>query len=309
MLDFRNMDFGMKGLADSYTRKYGEGSCQHSFVSSWCLRKKYGDMFCERDGFLYTLRSNLCRDGERVYLFPHGDRTNLEAVKNAIQNVIDDAHENHSRVKFQTLTESAKDITETLFPGKFRAEYSRDLSEYVYSAESLLTLSGRHLKNKRNSVNSFCREFEGRFTVSKIAPEHIEAIRNFQGEWLEEKLLTENDSVPAHQLRQEDEGVQCALDDFFGLGLSGIVIFIDGELRGYMYGIPLNDECFDFISGKGSPSVPNISAVIKLELVKLCCEGYKLVNFEEDVGVQGLREMKTEYMPKYLIEKYIVGEI
>ena len=57
------------------------------------------------------------------------------------------------------------------------------------------------------------------------------------------------------QLKQENYGVQCALDDFFELGLSGIVIFIDGELKGYMYGSPLSSDCFDTISGKGSSDV------------------------------------------------------
>ena len=309
MLNFQPLSLGLKALADSYTFRYGEGSCQHSFVSSWCLRQKYGDEFCEHDGFLYTLRSKKCTSNERVYLFPHGSRENTEAVQRAVQNVIDDAHGNNSRVSFETVTQSAKELILNLFPGKFETAGSRDLSEYIYEAESLLTLSGRHLKNKRNSFNAFCREYDGRFLVTKILPEHIGMIREFQGEWLDEKLVRENNPLHELQLKQENDGVQCALDDFFELGLSGIVIFIDEELKGYMYGSPLSSDCFDTISGKGSPDVPNISTVLKRELVRLCCEGFKFVNFEEDLGIEGLRTMKTEYMPVRMIDKFTVKEL
>lgn len=308
MLNFQPVSLDLKELADSYTFKYGEGSCQHSFVSSWCLRHKYGDSFCEHNGFLYTLRSKLCTENERVYLFPYGDRKNTEAVRSAVQNIIDDAHENNSSVKFMTLTESAKDLVLGLFPEKFSAFYSRDYAEYIYTAESLITMSGCHLKNKRNSVNNFFRDYDGRIEVARISPEHIEMIRDFQGEWLDERLVYENNPLLELQLEQEDDAVQCALDDFFELGLSGIVIFIDGELKGYMYGAPLSADCFDMISGKGSFDVPNISTVLKRECVRLCCESYSYVNFEEDLGIEGLRTMKTEYMPLRLIEKFIVTE-
>lgn len=306
MLNFQPLSLGLKPLADSYTFRYGEGSCQHSFVSSWCLRQKYGDEFCEHDGCLYTLRSKKCTSTERVYLFPHGPGENLER---AVQNVIDDAHENNAKVKFETVTQSAKELIMNLFPGKFEAVYDRDLSEYIYDAESLSTLSGRHLKNKRNSFNAFCREYDGRFSVTKILPGHIGMIREFQGEWLDEKLVCENNPLHELQLKQENDGVQCALDDFFELGLSGIVIFIDGELKGYMYGSPLSADCFDTISGKGAPDVPNISTVLKREVVRFCCDGFQFVNFEEDLGIEGLRTMKTEYMPVKMIEKFTVKEL
>ena len=309
MLDFQPLSLGLKTLADSYTFKYGEGSCQHSFVSSWCLRQKYGDLFCEHDSFLYTLRSKKCTPDKRVYLFPHGSRENTEALKRAVQNVIDDAHENNAKVSFETVTQSAKESIMNLFPGKFEAVCNRDLSEYIYTSKSLLTLSGRHLKNKRNSFNAFCRDYDGRFSVTKILPEHIGMIRELQGEWLDEKLVRENNPIHESQLKQENDGVQCALDDFFELGLSGIVIFIDGELKGYMYGSPLSADCFDTISGKGSSDVPNISTVLKREIVRLCCESFKFVNFEEDLGIDGLRTMKTEYMPIRMIEKFVVKEL
>ena len=68
MLDFKPVNFEMKRTVQNYTFKYGENSCQHSFVSSMLLYEKYGDMFCEKDNFLYTLRSKKSNDIYRIYL-------------------------------------------------------------------------------------------------------------------------------------------------------------------------------------------------------------------------------------------------
>ncbi|MBQ3654027.1 MAG: DUF2156 domain-containing protein [Synergistaceae bacterium] len=315
MLDFHPISLDVKELVESYTFKYGEGSCQHSFVSSWTLRHKYGDEFCEHEGFLYTLRSKLCTEGERIYLFPHGERSDSAALTRAVQNVIDDAHEHNCRVKFQTLTQSAKDIITSLFPGRFTAEYSRDWSEYIYRTENMyipenmISPSAHHLMRKRRSIRTFRKDYDGRFTVTRISPEHIGMIKEFQEEWLDEKLMNDDNPILERQLEEENFSVQRALDDFFALGLSGIVVFIDGELKGYAYGSKLSGECYDGAVGKGARFIPNISPFLKHELVRLCCEEFRYINLEEDLGVKGLREMKTEYMPEYMIEKYTVTEI
>ena len=308
MLDFRNITQDMKGLIDSYTYRYGEGSCQHSFVSSFCLRSKYGDMFCEHDGFLYTLRSLKCTDTERVYLFPHGDRHNLFAVSQAVRNVIDDAHEHGAKVRFETLTAGAKDIVRSMFPGQFTAEYRRDYAEYIYTVNSMSTFAGAELAYKRRDYQRFLRDYEGRYEAARITPADIDAVREFQREWLEAKLSGTHDAEAAAQVMNEDDGIQIALDNFAVLGLSGITVKIDGKIKGYAYGAKLSDEYFNDINENCNHNIPNIYPFLRHELARLCCEGYKYINFEEDVGSESLRAAKNHYKPAFLIEKFILRE-
>ena len=305
MLNFKPVSLDMKGLIDSYTFKFGEGSCQHSFVSSFCLAGKYGDMFCERDNFLYTLRAKKCSESERVYLFPHGESDN---IKLAVQNILDDAHEHNSHVKFETLTRRASSIVCELFPGKFSVEGNSDLSEYVYTVDQQINLPGHELATKRKNIHKFFRDYEGHYDVKIIAHEHIELIRNFQREWLEAKILSEYDLQHEDQLKQENDGIQNALNNFFTLGLKGIILLIDGKIKGYAYGAPLSDKVFDAIAEKADNNIPNIYPVLKIEFAKLCCEGYEFLNREEDLGVEGLRTMKMRYQPAYMIEKFILTE-
>ena len=311
MLAFKTLASDMRNVIGGYFFKYGEGSCQHSIISATCLNHKYGDMFCEYNNFLYTLRSKLCdaNKKERVYLFPMGDKNDIYAVKNAVENILDDAHENDSIVKFETLTKNSADLILNLFPGKFIAVHDRDKDEYICSFDRQTNMQGSDLAVKRNKIRSFYKNYNDRFSISLIKPEHIEKIRTFQNNWLAEKFSRDYDYHQIMQLKNENEGIQTALDNFFEIGLSGVVAFIDNEIAAYAYGAPLNNNFFDAIVGKGDRKFLNIHRALNLAFVKNCCVGYDYINYEEDLGVQGLRTRKIEDRPDFLIKKYILTEV
>lgn len=308
MLNFQPITPGIKTLADSYTFKYGEGSCQHSFVSSWTLRHKYGDEFCEHEGYLYTLRAKLCTENERIYLFPYGPHESDDAMRNVIQNVIDDAHSHNARAKFQTVTQSARDIITRLFPGRFTVNFNRDYSEYVYNIEHLFSLAGGKQEVKRRSLHKFQRRYEGRWESVMIAPEHIEMIRDYQNKWLAERIAGIDDSLHVQQLKSDNECIQRALDDFFMLGMFGIIMFIDGKISGYAYGFPLNDDVVEGDAEKADRNMLDVYTAVKHEFLRICRDKYTYFNFEEDLGDEGLRTVKTRDQPEYMIDKFIVTE-
>lgn len=308
MLNFQPITPGIKTLADSYTFKYGEGSCQHSFVSSWTLRHKYGDEFCEHEGYLYTLRAKLCTENERIYLFPYGPHESDDAMRNVIQNVIDDANSHNARAKFQTVTQSARDIITRLFPGRFTQEYSRDWSEYIYDSQSIATYSGAKMAYKRRDFQRFGRDYAGRAEAVMMTPANIPAVRDFQAQWLKAKIDSSNDPAEKAQVSGEDVGIQVAFDDWSMLGLTGIVTLIDGDVKGYAYGAKLSDDYIDEINENCDHRIPNIYPFAKHEFSRLCCNGIKYINFEEDTGSETLRSAKNHYKPAFLIDKYILCE-
>lgn len=310
MLDFKPVDFSMKKLVDSYTFRYGEGSCQHSFVSSFCLNHKYGDMFCEYDNFLYTLRSRLCTYNERVYLFPHGDRNNPETIRKAIQNVIDDAHEHNAKVRFETLTLSAKYIVLANFPGIFTCETNEDYIEYVYSIDRQRDLNHPGLRNRRQKIHRFFRDYGDRCRIFNIEPQHIPLIRDYQKEWLKDKLESQERSPHyIDAITTDNSAIQVALSNFFELGLFGIVLFIDDKVKGYEYGSRLSDSFCDSMEEKGDTQFRNITRVLNQEFINRFCDNFHYINVEEDVGIEGIREKKHFDMPDIMIEKFILREV
>ncbi len=277
-------------------------------MSSWTLRHKYGDEFCEHEGYLYTLRAKLCTENERIYLFPYGPRESDEAMRHVIQNVIDDAHSHNARAKFQTLTQSARDIITRLFPGRFTQEYSRDWSEYIYDSQSIATYSGAKMAYKRRDFQRFGRDYAGRAEAVMMTPANIPAVRDFQAQWLKAKIDSSNDPAEKAQVSGEDVGIQVAFDDWSMLGLTGIVTLIDGDVKGYAYGAKLSDDYIDEINENCDHRIPNIYPFAKHEFSRLCCNGIKYINFEEDTGSETLRSAKNHYKPAFLIDKYILCE-
>ena len=307
MLEFQPVDFRIKELVDSYTFKYGEGSCQHSFVSSFCLNHKYGDMFCGHDNFLYTLRSRKCTENERVYLFPHGDRSR---IRSAVQNVIDDAHEHNAKVRFETLTGSAKDIVLENFPDMFSVESSEDYTEYVYSIDRQEDLTRWGLRNRRQKINRFFRDYGDRCEILNIEREHIPMIREYQAQWLNYKLTSQERSPHyIDAITTDNSAVQTALDNFFELGLFGIILFIDGKVSGYEYGSRLSDTYCDSMEEKGDTRIRSICRVLNQEFITRFCHGMHYINVEEDVGIEGIREKKHFDQPDIMIQKFILREV
>ena len=59
-------------------------------------------------------------------------------------------------------------MTGKLVSGRFEIEYDRDEADYVYESEKLATLSGKKMHGKKNHVNRFRKEFEGRWSYESM---------------------------------------------------------------------------------------------------------------------------------------------
>ncbi len=283
-----------------YVERFGEGSSQHSPVSMYSLSEKYADSICEKDGFLYTLRKELCDEEYMVYLAPMGDGD----LRSAFNRIFDNAHGRGFKVKFFSITERYADVLDREFPGMFDIIEDRDLAEYMFLTEKMSTYSGRALKKRRSEYNTFWNIYGDRATVRRITPDDHRDIIEFENLWLHQNEETHDMKVLSREARM----IHRQLELFDELGLSGVVARIDGRVRGFGYGAPISSRFYDAIIEKGDREVPHIYKVLRLESVKQCAMDYTYVNMEEDVGLEGLRNLKNSYKPDYLLRKYIAIE-
>ena len=297
---FRPVELTDKECIDAYMMRFGENSCQHSFVTMYSLSGKYGDEFCIRDGFLYVLRRAIGEDGVRCYLAPMGDGDRRKAY----QTILEDAHAHQQRAAFMTLTEGQKEFVEREFPGMFEVTERRDYAEYLYHTEKLVQLPGHRLKDKRRELRLFWGKYGERARVDRLTKADLEEVWEFEQCWLGQ-CLEDHDR---EGLIREARMIRRQLDSFDELGLTGIVLRIDGIVRGFRYGVPLNSRCYDAIAEKGDRDIPHIYQVLKQEAARQCAPEYDWINLEEDVGVEGLRSSKLSYEPDFLLTKYYVEE-
>lgn len=287
-------------IVQHYMSRYGAGSCQHSFVSMYSLFEKYGDCICEKDGFLYVLRSHLCDETYRVYLAPMG----AGDLFTAFRTIFEDAHAYHKKVKFFTLTEETSKYLQNKFPGQFQISEDIDLAEYIYTCDSMGSFAGSKLSKMRWEVNRFWKLFGDRAKVSVIQESDFADILDYEQMWLEQNLKTHD----MEALLREARTIKKQIDHYRKLQLSGVVIRIDGVVRGYGYGTRLSEEYYDALIEKGDRDIPHIYKVLRQESVKKCAMDCTYVNMEEDVGVPGLRAIKSSYHPEFMIRKYIAIE-
>lgn len=302
MIEFKNIDLNFKNLVNNYYIKYGEGSCQHSFASSFCLKNKYNDMFAEKDNVLYICREGISNEHDRVYLFPMCDKTDEFKVKNAILEIIDDAHYYNKKVKFQTITNSSKEILTDLFKDKFEIDDCRDLYEYIFDVEKIASLQGNNYQSKRNIINKLIKTYNN-ITIKEIEEYDIHELKKVYEEW-----MGNHKEIDAHIATNEIKEFEIAISNYKELDLIGVCIYIDDKIVGFNFGSIISNDTYDGMVQKGNIKYEGIYELLNRETAKLLKNKIKYMNFEEDLGVSGLRKAKLMYHPEYLLDKYIAKE-
>ena len=304
MLDFRDISFDFKPIIDKYYNLYGEGSCQHSFAASFCLQSKYKDKFFEKDDVLYINREGLSDNEYKAYLFPMCDRGNTDLIKKAIDNIFEDAHSKGKKVCFNTVTKLCKDKLVTLYADKFMIIDCRDYYEYVFTTSKIANLSGSFFQSKRNKINKLEKEHCENIVVDSLNKQDKMALEQFYIEWLNEHG-NNNERVFETEMKE----FRLAIENFEELNLIGIKIIIDGELAGFNFGSRISANTYDGMVQKGDVKYDGIYELLNRETARLWTDKFEYLNFEEDLGIEGLRKAKLLYQPDILLEKYILKEI
>lgn len=282
-----------------YTSAFGEGSCQHSPVTLYTLREKYGDTVCIQDGTLYIRREKLCTGEMSVCLFPLGGGE----LRHSVERLLDDAHRRGTRLRFFTVTERAAQALGEAFPGRFSYEENRDYAEYIYRAERLAEMSGPELAKKRNNLRRFYRSCPGALRTEALDGAHLPDIYAFLDEWMAQNM----EDHDAQALERERKSIEMQLSHFETFRLRGVVVYIDEKLCGFAYGTPLSEQMFDGLVMKGDRGIRQLGVLLYQEAARCC--GCVWLNAEEDLGIPGLRESKLSYRPERLLKKYVVTEV
>ena len=189
-----------------------------------------------------------------------------------------------------------------LYGDRFEIIEDRDNADYVYSAEKLCNLPGRHLSSKRNHIKHFERNGAWELLVVKDG-EHMDEARAFVDEFYKEK----NDPELAEEAMAIDEMFR----NYEELGFLGGLLYQNGRPVAFTAGTRLGEEVFDTHFEKAMPGVEGAYTMINREFARLVCTEYpeiKYFNREEDMGIEGLRKAKESYHPDILLMKYYAKE-
>ena len=293
MIDWKEVALQDKAKIDDKICASGCHGADYSFANLFMWRHAYKPLIAYCDNRLLV-----GMPAWGVYAYPKGDGD----VRSSIELLLEEAHEHGDKLILRGLTEKTIAEFVPLYGDRFEITEDRDNADYVYSAEKLCNLPGRHLSSKRNHIKHF--ERNGEWEFHKICNgECINEARAFVDEFYKEK----NDP----ELANEAKAIEEMFENYEALGFIGGLLYQNGQPVAFTAGTKLGDEVFDTHFEKALPGVEGAYTMVNREFARLVCEEYpeiKYFNREEDMGIEGLRKAKESYHPDILLMKYFAKE-
>lgn len=176
--------------------------------------------------------------------------------------------------------------------------------DYVYDVSKIANLSGGELKKKRNKVNKVIKDIGEHTEVSNTMTltdnDKLEIMALFE-RWVEEN------QEPTENSAQERVALSRLLDHADSLNIITTQVRLHGRLIGFSINELLSNNYAICHFEKASLVHDNIYAFLATHSAKeLTQHKVKLVNWEQDLGIEGIRKSKLSYQPVEYLKKYTI---
>lgn len=253
--------------------------------------------YCTENALVWIAKSE---DGKYYSTIPCCKNEDLKGAFIEIQRFFNDVL--NKKINIYVADKEAIDILD-LPEEKYIVVRDRSYDDYIYDAEKLRTLSGRKYHKKKNHLNAFKREYNGRYEFRLLNVENADEIRNFLEHWSE----TKEDVAQKEYIDYEAIGIGEILQfqDILGFVIGGV--YVDGELEAFTIGKYYPQEDMVYISvEKANPEIRGLYTYINSEFLVRAFPYAGKVNREDDMGIESLRKAKESYNPIYMVEKYTI---
>lgn len=174
-------------------------------------------------------------------------------------------------------------------------------AEYIVSSKMHASLEGHEMRMIRKKVSQFKRATHDdlvELTDMKLDTIHakmrlINALHTWHDIYRNDSERLEGKIIDRVLLESEDIGLHC------------LALFVNKTLHGFALYKYLSDDTANISHIKVSFEFPNMFAYITHELASsLNKKGVSEMNFEQDLGIEGLRIYKTRLHPIKMLPKY-----
>lgn len=291
MLDFQTVSLPMRGELQKILYNVPDPGCECTFANLYLWGPQ---RVAVEDGFVFVLTKHAGADS---YFLPIG----MGDLKTAVQRLAQDAKKRGIPLSMYAVTEHTRLMLETAFPGVFCYYEVRSGFDYIYDIDRLAELRGRKLQAKRNHIHRFenaCPDAK----IIEIDRALLPRCREMISKW-----YAKHEGGADEDFTAEKQALDRLLADFEALGFEGLAIENDGELIALTMGNRIRETVFDVNFEKAFADIPGAYAYINRAFAAHLREKYpqlKLLNREDDMGMEGLRKAKLSYYPDLLFKKY-----
>jgi uncharacterized protein len=173
----------------------------------------------------------------------------------------------------------------------------RDNFDYLHLKKEMATLPGKAYHKKNNRVNYFTARH--RHTVEFFEDRHLDGALALLEEWRRVRIAMGPRSV-AGEVASTAEALNLRNE----LGLSGVVVLVEGVVRGFALGERLNKTTAVCHFEKGDLFMEGLYQLLDREFSRILFTECIYLNREQDLGIESLRQAKLSYRPLELVKKY-----
>lgn len=271
-------------------------TCDSVFLDSFLWREYYKVQFAVSDG--KAIQWLMEEDGVKHSAMPICKEEDLEHYFYEMVDYFNQVL--HLPFKIYLADEEAVEQLHLRESPEFDVIEQPDLKDYLYDGDSLRNLSGKKLHKKKNHLNAFLRDYEGRYEYRRLCCSDRDAVWKFLDHWREQK----GDEAEDH-LDYEVAGIHEILKNCSRLPVRMAGVFIDGKLEAFTIGSynPYEDMAIIHIE-KANPEIRGLYQYINQQFLVNEFPDVKLINREDDLGQEGLRKAKMSYNPCGFARKY-----
>lgn len=293
-IEWKTMSLEDREIVMPYYEYEQSRCCETSFANNILWAPFYEVEYAIVEGMLVFLTK---KDGYSVSMPLAKDDESASNLKTVILTLEEYFASLGQVFHIHLVTKDKYELLEQLFPGKYSIEYDRDVADYIYEVEQMISLAGKKLHGKRNHINKF-KENNPQWSYEILTDDNLEECLLMAEEWKQANLCGEKDEKHA-----EFCVTRRALKNYKALGLIGGVLKDGNRVVAFTLGEELNRDMFVVHIEKAFADVQGAYPMINQQFLIHEASGYKYVNREDDTGAEGLRKAKLSYYPVFLQEK------
>lgn len=267
-------------------RRWGHQDSAHSFPSLFLWQEEMKlSLWLEPD--MYCVKS--AWRGNNDWFFPCGES---KAVVEFLRKRMEESGD-----PLRLLYVCPEDVAflEENFPGAFQLNRIPEDDEYLYDKREQLAMQGKKFRHQRCSVNQITQS--GSVTVRPVDADTMEDAWHI----LAQSHSMQSSAANALTSRTAD---RMLISNWDALGMFGVILYDNGVPAALSAGYFLSEECFDISTSRQVLDQVSLAVYARHQLFGALPVGVTTINAEEDLGMEGLRQLKLGMRPSKMLIMY-----
>ncbi|MBO6240007.1 MAG: DUF2156 domain-containing protein [Butyrivibrio sp.] len=282
-----SIDLTMSKAVSKLYKEYGKNDSAHAFNSLYIWAKNMKlSIYLSPD--LYAVKLNDA--GTNTWFFPVGKKAQkIDFIKNRLKD---------GEFSLRYMTREDTEFIRESFPECFQIKKAPNDCEYLYDRDTIENLPGKVFSKKRTYVRQLLREHI--FETKPLNELTIPDVRYILGIWERNKEKNKEKEVNSN----DKAAMQTILSAYSQMDVEGIVIYMDGIPCSAVAGYFLNDDTFDCCLQKSAININGLQYYIRKEFSLQRPINVAYYNWEEDLGIEGLKLSKKIMHPCGMVDMY-----